>query len=282
MNLKETLNKHHFKFKKKYGQNFITDPGLLSKIVSTAEITQQDVVVEIGPGAGTLTKAIAQKARAIIAVEIDQDLIPILNESLGEYDNFYLIHADALQVNLDELVAKTIGEPCRYKVVANLPYYITTPLVMHFLEQDFAIDRIVIMVQKEVAERFQAQPGKKAYGSITVALNYYGQIDMAFIVPRHLFMPQPDVDSAVVDIKLWSQKPFEANNPELFRRLVKAAFNQRRKTLNNALKTANIDQDILSACLDQCHIDPKRRGETLSVEEYVNLANALDTMLSNQ
>lgn len=280
MNLKDTLTKHHFKFKKKYGQNFITDPGLLGKIATAADITALDVVVEIGPGAGTLTKALAQRAKAVIAIEIDGDLIPIIEETLVECPNFHLVQGDALTINLDELVAEKMGAPCRYKVVANLPYYITTPLVMHFLEQGFAIDRIVVMVQKEVAQRFNAPPGKKDYGAITVALNYYGQISLAFMVPRHLFMPQPDVDSAVIDIKLWTQKPFPATDPALFRRLVKAAFSQRRKTLHNALKTAGIAPEIMTTALNSCQIDPKRRGETLSVAEYVSLANTLTQLLT--
>ena len=178
-------------------------------------------------------------------------------------------------MNLDDVIRENLGEPHRCKVVANLPYYITTPLVMYFLEQGFSIDRIVIMVQKEVAERFAAQPGKKEYGAITVSLNYYGNVRNAFIVPRHMFIPQPDVDSAVVDIQPWAQKPLQADNEELFHRLVKAAFGQRRKTLNNALKTLNMDAALLQEALAQVNIDGTRRGETLSVAEFVALSNAI-------
>lgn len=280
MNLKETLNKYDFKFKKKYGQNFITDTNLLHKIVASAEITSDDIVVEIGPGAGTLTHALAWAAKAVIAIEIDEQLAPIIAENMADCDNFHLVIADALKVDLDSLVAEKIGQRCRYKIVANLPYYITTPLVMHFLEQGFAINRIVIMVQKEVAERFCAQPGTKAYGAITVALNYYGQVSMAFTVPRQLFTPQPDVDSAIIDIQLYEQKPYEAADVELFRRLVKASFSQRRKTLNNAIKTAGVPPEIMSEALTRCAIDPKRRGETLTVEEFIALANAVTSLSS--
>ncbi len=275
MNLKDTLRKHNFKFKKKFGQNFITDGNLLQKIVDAGEVGPDDVVIEVGPGAATLTKALAQRAKAVIAIEIDTDLVPVIEETMAEFDNFYLVQGDALQMNLDDVIREKLGEPHRCKVVANLPYYITTPLVMYFLEQGFSIDRIVIMVQKEVAERFAAQPGKKEYGAITVSLNYYGNVRNAFIVPRHMFIPQPDVDSAVVDIQPWAQKPLQADNEELFHRLVKAAFGQRRKTLNNALKTLNMDAALLQEALAQVNIDGTRRGETLSVAEFVALSNAI-------
>lgn len=275
MNLKDTLRKHNFKFKKKFGQNFITDGNLLQKIVDAGEVGPDDVVIEVGPGAATLTKALAQRAKAVIAIEIDTDLVPVIEETMAEFDNFYLVQGDALQMNLDDVIREKLGEPHRCKVVANLPYYITTPLVMYFLEQGFSIDRIVIMVQKEVAERFAAQPGKKEYGAITVSLNYYGNVRNAFIVPRHMFIPQPDVDSAVVDIQPWVQKPLQADNEELFHRLVKAAFGQRRKTLNNALKTLNMDAALLQEALAQVSINGTRRGETLSVAEFVALSNAI-------
>ena len=207
MNLRDTLQKHNFKFKKKFGQNFITDGNLLQKIVDAGDVGPDDVIIEVGPGAATLTKALAQRAKAVIAIEIDNDLIPIIEETMEGFDNFYLVQGDALELNLDNLIVEKLGAPHRCKVVANLPYYITTPLVMHFLEQGFSIDRIVIMVQKEVAERFAAKPGKKDYGAITVSLNYYGAVRNAFTVPRQMFTPQPDVDSAVVDIQPWTEKP---------------------------------------------------------------------------
>lgn len=274
MNLKDTLKKHDFKFKKKFGQNFITDINLLQKIADAGDVGPEDVVIEVGPGAATLTKVLAQRAKAVIAIEIDTDLIPIIEETMANFDNFYLVQGDALQLNLDDLILEKLGAPYRCKVVANLPYYITTPLVMHFLEQGFSIDRIVIMVQKEVAERFAAKPGKKEYGAITVSLNYYGAVRNAFTVPRHMFTPQPDVDSAVIDIQPWQEKPLQAQNEIFFHRLVKAAFGQRRKTLNNALKTLNLDSSFVQKALEQVYIDSNRRGETLSVAEFVALSNA--------
>lgn len=282
MTLKETLAQHGFKFKKKFGQNFITDPHLLQKIADAADITKDDIVVEIGPGAATLTRTLAMRARAVVAIEIDPDLIPIIEENMAGVNNFHLVCADALAINLDELVAEKVGWHGAYKIVANLPYYITTPLIMHFLEQNFAINRIVIMVQKEVAQRFQAAPGTKEYGAVTVALNYYGQVSLAFIVSRQLFMPQPEVDSAVIDVRLYDQKPYTAQDPAMFRSLVKAAFGQRRKTLHNALKTSGVTPDILAQALAQTDIDPKRRGETLSVAEFVALSNAVTALEAGQ
>lgn len=275
MNLKDTLQKHNFKFKKKFGQNFITDSNLLQKIVDAGDVGPDDVVIEVGPGAATLTKALAQRAKAVIAIEIDRDLVPVIEETMTGFDNFYLVQGDALQIDLDAIIQEKLGAPHRCKVIANLPYYITTPLVMYFLEQGFSIDRIVIMVQKEVAERFTAQPGKKEYGAITVSLHYYGNVRYAFTVPRHMFIPQPDVDSAVVDIQPWTQKPLQADNEQLFHQVVKAAFGQRRKTLNNALKTLNMDSALMQQALQEVEIDGTRRGETLSVDEFVAFSNAI-------
>lgn len=275
MNLKETLQKHNFKFKKKFGQNFITDGNLLQKIVDAGDVGPDDVVIEVGPGAATLTRALAERAKAVIAIEIDTDLLPIIEETMADFDNFYLVHGDALDIDLDKLIEEKLGAPHTCKVVANLPYYITTPLVMHFLEQGFHIERIVIMVQKEVADRFSAVPGKKDYGAITVSLNYYGRVRTAFTVPRQMFIPQPDVDSAVVDIQPWETKPLQAFDEAFFHQLVKAAFGQRRKTLNNALKTLKLDTYVLQNAMTTCSIDGTRRGETLSVEEFVALSNAI-------
>ena len=248
---------------------------MLQKIVDAGDVGPDDVVIEVGPGAATLTKALAQRAKAVIAIEIDRDLVPVIEETMTGFDNFYLVQGDALQIDLDAIIQEKLGAPHRCKVIANLPYYITTPLVMYFLEQGFSIDRIVIMVQKEVAERFTAQPGKKEYGAITVSLHYYGNVRYAFTVPRHMFIPQPDVDSAVVDIQPWTQKPLQADNEQLFHQVVKAAFGQRRKTLNNALKTLNMDSALMQQALQEVEIDGTRRGETLSVDEFVAFSNAI-------
>ena len=280
MNIKDTLKQHDFHFKKQFGQNFITDDALLQNIIDAAEITNDDVVVEVGPGAATLTYAMAKQAGTVIAIEIDNDLEPNITERMADCDNFHLVMGDALKIDLDALVAEKTGKRQSFKVVANLPYYITTPLVMHFLEQSFSIDRIVIMVQKEVADRFAAEPGTKEYGSITAALNYYGDVQYAFTVPRHLFLPQPDVDSAVVDIRPWMEKTVVATDEKLLNQLIRAAFNMRRKTLNNALKPLGIDKEILFAAMEQCRISPTLRGEVLSIADFVHLANAI-TALQN-
>lgn len=275
MNLRDNLQKHDFHFKKKFGQNFISDANLLNKIVASADIEKDDIVVEIGPGAATLTYALAQQARHVLAIEIDQDLLPVIKETMLLQPNYTLILGDALKMDLDRLVEEHFGENTRYKVVANLPYYITTPLVMHLLEECSNIDKIVVMVQKEVADRLEAKPDCKDYGSVTVAVNYYGKIQRCFNVPRQMFTPRPEVDSAVIAISPWEKKPFEAKDSAFLRTVIKAAFGQRRKTLNNALKPLGFSSDIIAEALNQCHIDPKRRGETLSLEEFVRLSDYL-------
>ena len=273
MNISEDLKKEKFRFKKQFGQNFISDDHLLAKIVEAAEITPEDVVIEIGPGAATLTAALAEKAAQVIAIEIDKDLFPIIERRMAGYSNFELVAGDAMKVDFDALTAKYGAK--RYKVVANLPYYITTPIVMRFLEEGFRVSELVIMVQQEVADRFLANPGTKAYGAITAAINYYGSVSRAFNVPRTMFTPRPEVDSSIVKIKCYENKPFEADDEKLLRRVIKAAFGQRRKTLNNALKALNLPKDELDKALQSAGIDAARRGETLSVEEFVRLSNAI-------
>ena len=273
MNISEDLKKEKFRFKKQFGQNFISDDHLLAKIVEAAEITPEDVVIEIGPGAATLTAALAEKAAQVIAIEIDKDLFPIIERRMAGYSNFELVAGDAMKVDFDTLAAKYGAK--RYKVVANLPYYITTPIVMRFLEDGFRVSELVIMVQQEVADRFLANPGTKAYGAITAAINYYGSVSRAFNVPRTMFTPRPEVDSSIVKIKCYENKPFEADDEKLLRRVIKAAFGQRRKTLNNALKALNLPKDELDKALQRAGIDAARRGETLSVEEFVCLSNAI-------
>lgn len=273
MNISEDLKKEKFRFKKQFGQNFISDDHLLAKIVEAAEITPEDVVIEIGPGAATLTAALAEKAAQVIAIEIDKDLFPIIKRRMAGYSNFELVAGDAMKVDFDALAAKYGAK--RYKVVANLPYYITTPIVMRFLEEGFRVSELVIMVQQEVADRFLASPGTKAYGAITAAINYYGSVSRAFNVPRTMFTPRPEVDSSIVKIKCYENKPFEADDEKLLRRVIKAAFGQRRKTLNNALKALNLPKDELDKALQRAGIDAARRGETLAVEEFVCLSNAI-------
>lgn len=273
MSLKEILNKHNFKFKKRFGQNFITDPGILNKIVDVAEITKEDLIIEVGPGLGTLTKAIAERAGRVISIEIDRDLIPILQDTLADVDNIEVVEGDALKLNLDQLVQEKIGELKPYKIVANLPYYITTPLIMHFLEEGYRVERIVVMVQKEVAERIVAKPGTKDYGALTVNLELFTQAKIAFTVPRQVFTPRPDVDSAIVDLLVRKEPLYPTLDREFLRKLITAAFGQRRKTLLNALRSLSIDKNILTEALEETNIDTNRRGETLSLEEFVLLAN---------
>ena len=273
MNISEDLKKEKFRFKKQFGQNFISDDHLLAKIVEAAEITPEDVVIEIGPGAATLTAALAEKAAQVIAIEIDKDLFPIIERRMAGYSNFELVAGDAMKVDFDALAAKYGAK--RYKVVANLPYYITTPIVMRFLEEGVRVSELVIMVQQEVADRFLANPGTKAYGAITAAINYYGSVSRAFNVPRTMFTPRPEVDSSIVKIKCYENKPFEADDEKLLRRVIKAAFGQRRKTLNNALKALNLPKEELDEALKTAEIDASLRGETLSIEEFVCLSNAI-------
>ena len=273
MNISEDLKKEKFRFKKQFGQNFISDDHLLAKIVEAVEITPEDVVIEIGPGAATLTAALAEKAAQVIAIEIDKDLFPIIERRMAGYSNFELVAGDAMKVDFDALAAKYGAK--RYKVVANLPYYITTPIVMRFLEEGFRVSELVIMVQQEVADRFLANPGTKAYGAITAAINYYGSVSRAFNVPRTMFTPRPEVDSSIVKIKCYENKPFEADDEKLLRRVIKAAFGQRRKTLNNALKALNLPKEELDEALKTAEIDASLRGETLSIEEFVCLSNAI-------
>lgn len=276
MNISEDLKKEKFRFKKQFGQNFISDDHLLAKIVEAAEITPEDVVIEIGPGAATLTAALAEKAAQVIAIEIDKDLFPIIERRMAGYSNFELVAGDAMKVDFDALAAKYGAK--RYKVVANLPYYITTPIVMRFLEDGFRVSELVIMVQQEVADRFLANPGTKAYGAITAAINYYGSVSRAFNVPRTMFTPRPEVDSSIVKIKCYESKPYQAADEKMLRRVIKAAFGQRRKTLNNALKALGLPKDELEQALQTARIDAARRGETLSVEEFVRLSNIIAEM----
>ena len=274
MNLKDQLQKHDFHFKKKFGQNFISDPNLLQKIVDAAEVDETDIVIEIGPGAGTLTYALAQKAKHVIAIEIDTDLKSVIEETMLLQNNFTLIFGDALKMDLDALVQEHMGTPCRYKVVANLPYYITTPLLMHLLEECNNIDCIVVMVQKEVADRLEAAPNFKDYGAVTAMVNYYGDIKRCFNVSRQMFTPRPEVDSAVISVAPWKERPVEVKSQKLLRAVIKAAFGQRRKTLNNSLKQVGYPTEVVANVLASCQIDGARRGETLSLSEFAALSDA--------
>lgn len=278
--VKYLADKYGFHFQKNLGQNFLIDGNIVNKIVDSATLTSQDLVLEIGAGIGTLTQALSEKAGQVIVIEIDKNLLPILDETLGECDNIKIHVGNALKTNFDELVsARTKGEfgpgGRPYKIVANLPYYITSPLIMHSLENHFNISEIVIMVQKEVADRLTAKPGNKDYGALTVSVNYYSQPENVLRVPKKVFIPQPEVESAVVKLKVMENPPVKVKSENLFFQVVKAAFGQRRKTLANTLSGIVDRKETIKQILTSLEIDPGRRGETLSLDEFAYIANAI-------
>lgn len=273
------LEKYRLGAKKSLGQNFITEPNILRKIVSTAAITAATNVIEVGPGIGALTELLAQSAREVLAFEIDERLLTVLSETLSPYHNIKIIHQDILKTDLAQAVKQFADPTLPLKVVANLPYYITTPIMMHFLESGVPVAEMVLMVQKEVADRLSASPGTKAYGSLSIAVQYYMETKTAFIVPRTVFMPQPNVDSAIIRLTRRTQPLIELQDEKGFFRLVRGAFHSRRKTLwNNLLMLYGKNDAVkerLTQALAKSEIDPKRRGETLSIEEFAKLSNCL-------
>ncbi len=274
----EILNKYHFVFQKKFGQNFLIDTHVLEKIMRAADITEDDLVLEIGPGIGTLTQYLCENAREVVAVEIDRMLIPILREdTLSAYDNVEVVNEDILKYDIAGLVRdKNDGKPI--KVVANLPYYITTPIVMSLLERDLPIKSITVMVQKEVAERMQAGPGTKDYGALSLAVQYRADTYIAANVPPNCFMPRPNVGSCVIRLTKKDVPPVEVKSPELMFKLIRAAFNQRRKTLLNAIANSGelsfSKEEILEA-LKASGIPENERGEKLGLTEFGRLADVL-------
>ena len=276
---REILQKHGFSFKKSLGQNFLTEPNILQKIVATAEIDKQTNVIEVGPGIGALTEHLARAAHQVLAFEIDDRLISVLADTLSPYDNIKVVHNDILKVDLKKETA-FFDQAGPIKVVANLPYYITTPIMMHILESELAVDEMVVMMQREVADRISAKPGTKAYGSLSIAVQYYMDASTAFIVPKTVFIPQPNVDSAILRLVRREIPAVEVTNETEFFKLTKAAFILRRKTLWNNLLNSYGKEDATKAWLEtslqQAEIDPKRRGETLSLEEFARLSNALE------
>lgn len=253
---------------KKLGQNFLIREDIVNGIVAAAALQPGDAVLEIGPGIGTLTQGLAAAGAQVTAVEIDRKLLPVLDKTLAGYDNVRVLHADILKVDISQEMQ---GQA--FKVVANLPYYITTPIIMGLLEQKLPISVLVTMVQKEVAERMVARPGTKDYGALSVAVQYYTQADIVFAVPPSSFMPPPAVDSAVIRCVVREKPPVEVNDEKLFFRIVKAAFSQRRKTLLNALKSSGAPAEQIKAALAKADIDGTRRGETLSIEEFGRITN---------
>ena len=274
MNLNDRLKKHHITLQKKYGQNFIGDPALLERIATVCDWQPGDRALEIGPGAGTLTRAIAREAEEVLAIEIDRRLAPLLEETLADCANVHLVFTDALKADLDALMRDTLGWDGRYKLIANLPYYITTPLIMHVLEDSKKVSELVIMVQKEVGERLCAAPGSKAYGAVTVMVQYAATVARAFDVGRHAFVPAPEVDSTILHLIPYEKRPIQAQSDAVLRRVVKAAFSQRRKTLRNSLSSLGCDKALIKQALEAASIEDSRRAETLSVAEFVALADA--------
>lgn len=275
---KAVISKYPFAFQKKFGQNFLIDPHVLDKIIRSADITEEDCIIEIGPGIGCVTQALLENAGKVISIEIDDQLIPILTEQFGSEPNFKLIHKDVLKVDLKKLIEEESPNR-KVKVVANLPYYITTPIIMTLLENELPIDSITVMVQKEVADRLASKPGTKQYGAITVSVNYFCESYLVANVPRNCFMPRPNVDSAVIQLKLHDEPPVKVKNTKQLFKIIKAAFLLRRKTLLNTLAAhgdLGIEKDKLKQLLDDSGIGAQTRGETLSIEEFAKLSDFID------
>ena len=271
----EIIKKYNFAFQKKFGQNFLIDPHVLHKIIKAAGVTKDDCVLEIGPGIGTMTQYLADQARHVVAVEIDKNLMPILEETLREYENITVINEDILKMDIHKLAEDYNGSR-PIKVVANLPYYITTPIIMGLFESHVPIDNITVMVQREVADRMQAEPGTKDYGALSLAVQYYAKAYIAANVPPNCFIPRPGVGSAVIRLTRHEKPPVEAKDPDLMFRLIRASFNQRRKTLANGLSNApelDISKEIIIRSIGRIRKEANVRGETLTLEEFAELSN---------
>lgn len=273
----ELIKKHRFHFRKRLGQNFLIDPHVLGKIADAANIAPEDCVLEIGPGIGAMTQYLAERAGKVVAVEIDSELIPILEETLKPYPNVILIHGDILKQDISALAeAYNGGKPLR--VVANLPYYITTPIIMNLLRKDVPVKSITVMVQKEVAERMQARPGTKEYGALSLAVQYYANAEIKANVPSNCFIPRPNVGSAVIGLERYEKPPVFTRDPDFLFRLIRAAFHQRRKTLSNALSHGTPDgitREMVTRRLRDLQLSETIRGEALSLEEFAMLSDLL-------
>ena len=271
----EVIQKYQFAFQKRFGQNFLIDAHVLEKIVSAAGITKDDCVLEIGPGIGTMTQYLAESAGQVIAVEIDTNLLPILADTLKDYSNVKVINQDILKVDINELVKEyNNGRPI--KVVANLPYYITTPIIMGLFESNVPIDNITVMVQKEVADRMQVGPGSKDYGALSLAVQYYASPYIVANVPPNCFIPRPNVGSAVIRLTRYQEPPVQVKDPKLMFKLNRASFNQRRKTLQNGLNNSpeiSFSKEEITKAIESLGVSPSVRGEALSLEQFAQLAN---------
>ena len=274
----EIIQKYEFMFQKKFGQNFLIDTHVLEKIISSAGVSKEDCVLEIGPGIGTMTQYLAENARQVVAVEIDKNLIPILGETLAAYDNVTVINEDILKVDIKEIAEKyNDGRPI--KVVANLPYYITTPIIMGLFESGVPIDNITVMVQKEVADRMQEGPGSKDYGALSLAVQYYAEPEIVANVPPNCFIPRPNVGSAVIRLTRHKEMPVTVNNAEHMFRIIRASFNQRRKTLQNGLNNSPeipYTKEKILAAIERMGLPATVRGEALSLEQFARLSDILE------
>jgi 16S rRNA (adenine1518-N6/adenine1519-N6)-dimethyltransferase len=270
-NTKEIVKKYGFKFTKSLGQNFLIDDEVLKDIVDGANISKEDFIIEIGPGVGTLTRLLLDSAKKVCAIELDSDLIPILEEELKDYENFTLVNQDALKVDFNEI----IGDETSIKVVANLPYYVTTPIITKILIEGYKFKSLTIMIQKEVAERMASEPNCKEYGSLSLLVQYYCDANIIRKVSPACFIPQPKVDSIVIKLDKLNEPRVRVKDEKLFFSIIRSSFNMRRKTLWNALKVLKLDKESYEQVFLNSNIDPKRRGETLSIEEFANLSNEI-------
>lgn len=273
----EVIKKYEFCFQKKFGQNFLIDGHVLDKIIAGAGVKKDDMVLEIGPGIGTMTQYLAEAAGKVVAVEIDRNLLPILQETLADYDNVKVIHADVLSLDLEKLVQEENGgRPI--KVVANLPYYITTPIIMALFEQHVPLANVTVMVQKEVAARMKSGPGSKDYGALSLAVQYYAEPYIVANVPCNCFMPRPNVDSAVIRLTRYEEPPVQVKDEKMLFKIIRASFNQRRKTLQNGLNNSselNFTKDQIAAAIAEAGFSPSVRGEALTLEQFAKLTDIL-------
>ena len=275
--IKEILGDTGFRFSKSLGQNFLIDSNVLDKIVESSGLNGDTCALEIGPGFGTLTQRLCMASKKVVAIEIDSSAIPILKDNLSDFDNLTIINDDVLKCDLPSIIKDNFGDG-RVKMAANLPYYITTPIIMHILESHLNIESLTVMIQKEVAMRIGAKVGTTDYGALSVAVNYYSEPEIVTHVPPSAFIPQPKVSSSVIKLNIREKPPVEVNNEKGFFKVVKAAFGQRRKTLLNALSNAGdipIGKDEVKKVLEDCGIDPQRRGETLTLEDFADLSNRI-------
>lgn len=267
----ELVQKYNFKFTKSLGQNFLVDESVPVDIVNGADVNKDDLVIEIGPGVGTLTAQLLNRAKRVVAIELDDSLIPILENELGSHENFSLIHKDALKVDFNEV----IGDEQHVKLVANLPYYVTTPIIVKLLKENYKFESLTIMIQKEVAERMDAEPSCKDYGALSLLVQYYCNTSIVRRVPPSCFIPRPKVDSIVIRLDRLEKPRVDVRDEKLFFDVIRNSFNMRRKTLMNGLKNMGIPKESLEEIFTKCGIDLKRRGETLSIQEFAELSNEI-------